>query len=75
MDAIDDLGVMSEIVDRAVIQGRREILDDADTHWRLESALERAEERERWRGRPFSRRAVNDDLRQGQHLVLMHQRY
>ena len=75
MDALDDLGVMAEIIDQAVIEGRREILDDAETRSRLEDALERAEERERWRGRPFSRRAVNDDLRQGQHLVLMHQRY
>jgi hypothetical protein len=75
MDAIDDLGVMAEVIDQAVIQGRQEILDDADTRWRLEGALERAEERERWRGRSFSRQAVNADLRRGQHLVLMHQRY
>ena len=26
MDAIDDLGVMAEVIDQAVIQGRREIL-------------------------------------------------
>jgi len=73
MDALDDLGVMAEIVEQAVIEGRREILDDADTRSRLEDALERAEERERWKGRLFSRSSVNDELLQGRHLVLMHQ--
>jgi len=75
MDALDDLGTMAEIIDQAVIEGRREILDDANTRSRLEDALERAEERERWKGQPFSRQTVNAALRQGQHLVLMHQRY
>jgi hypothetical protein len=60
-DALDDLGVMAEIVEQAAIEGRREILDDANTRSELEKALERAEERERWKGRPFSRRAVNAD--------------
>ena len=73
MDALDDLGVMAEIIDQAVIEGHREILDDADTRSRLEDALERARERELWKGRPFSRRDVNADLQQGRHLVLMHQ--
>jgi hypothetical protein len=75
MDALDDLGTMAEIIDQAVIEGRREILDNVDARSQLEGALERAEERERWRGRPFSRQTVNADLQQGQHLVLMHQRY
>jgi hypothetical protein len=75
MDALDDLGAMAEIIDQAVIEGRREILDDADTRSRLEDALERTQERERWKGRPFSRQAVNAELQQGQHLVLMHQPY
>ena len=73
MDALDDLGVIAEVVEHAVIEGRREILADANTRSRLEDALERADERERWKGRPFSRRAVNADLHQGRHLVLMHQ--
>lgn len=73
MDALDDLGVIAEVVEQAVIEGRREILDDANTRSRLEDALERADERERWKGRPFSRRAVNADLQRGRHLVLLHQ--
>ena len=75
MDALDDLGVMAEIIDQAVIEGRQEVLEDANTRSQLEEALERAKERERWKGRPFSRRAVNGDLQQGRHLVLMHQQY
>jgi hypothetical protein len=75
MDALDDLVVIAEVVEQAVIEGRREVLDDANTRSELEEALERAEERERWKGRLFSRRAVNADLQQGRHLVLMHQQY
>ena len=73
MDALDDLGVIAEVVEQAVIEGHRKILADANTRSRLEDALERADERERWKGRPFSRRAVNADLQQGRHLVLMQQ--
>ncbi len=75
IDALDDLGVMAEIIDQAVIEERREVLEDANTRSQLEEALERAKERERWKGRPFSRRAVNADLQQGRHLVLMLQQY
>ena len=75
MDALDDLGVTAEIVEQAAIEERSEILDDANARLQLEEALERAEERERWKGRPFSQHAVNADLQQGQHLVLMHQQY
>ena len=75
MDALDDLDVMAEIIEGAVIEGRREILDDANACSQLEDALERAEERELWKGRPFSRGAVNAELQQGRHLVLMHQQY
>jgi hypothetical protein len=73
MDALDDLGVVAEIIEGTAIEGRREILDDADMRSQLEDALERAEERELWKGRPFTRRAVSADLEQGRNLVLMHQ--
>ncbi|MGO9419127.1 MAG: plasmid pRiA4b ORF-3 family protein, partial [Roseiarcus sp.] len=46
MDALDDLGVRAEIIDKAVIEGRRQVLDDANTRSQLEEAVERAEERE-----------------------------
>ena len=42
MDALDDLGVMAEIINQAVIEGRREVLDDANTRSQLEEVLERA---------------------------------
>jgi hypothetical protein len=73
MDALEDLGAIAEVIEQVVIEGRGAILDDVNTRARLEDALERADERERWKGRPFSRRAVNADLQQGRHLVLMHQ--
>jgi len=73
MDALDDLDVMAEIINQVVLKERREVLDDADMCSRLEEVLERAEEHELGKGRPFSRRTVNADLQQGQHLVLMHQ--
>ncbi len=73
LEALDDLGVIAEIVNQAVIERRPEVLDDADTRSQLEEALERARERELWSGRPFSRRTVNAALQQGRHLVLMHQ--
>ena len=75
MDALDDLGIMAEIIDKVVIEGRGEVLDDVNTRSQLEETLERAKERELWKGRPFSRRAVNADLQQGRHLVLMHQQW
>ena len=48
-------------------------LKDQETRWRLEDAVERSKARERARGHPFVRRAVNAQLRKGEHLVLMHQ--
>ncbi len=73
LEALDDLGFVAEIVNQAVIEGRPEVLDDADTRSQVEDALERAKERQLWSGRPFCRRTVNAALQQGRHLVLMHQ--
>jgi hypothetical protein len=72
-DALDDLAVMAEVIDKVALNRRAEVLDDDETRWQLERAVARSEERLRWEGRPFSRRAVNARLRQGEHQVLMHQ--
>jgi hypothetical protein len=56
-----------------VSDGRIELLKDKETRWRPEQALERTEAREHASGEPFSRRAVNTRLRQGEHRVLMYQ--
>lgn len=73
LEALDDLGTMAGIIREAVLDGRSEVLDDEETRWRLEHAVERSKARERARGRPFSRRTVNARLRRGEHHDLMHQ--
>jgi hypothetical protein len=72
-DALDDLAVMAEVIDEVALKRRADLLDDDETRWQLERAVARSEARLRWEGRPFSRRAVNARLRQGEHRVLMHQ--
>jgi hypothetical protein len=75
MAALDDLDTMAEIIGQVVLEGRAELLDDEETRWQLEAAVERSRARERTRGRPFSRRTVNARLRKREHLELMHQQY
>ena len=74
-DALDDLHTMADILREVVLESRPELLKDHDTRWRLEDAVERSKAGERARGRPFVRRAVNAQLRKGEHLVLMHQQW
>jgi hypothetical protein len=73
--ALEDLDTMAEIIGQVVLERRAELLDDEETRWRLEDAVERSQARERAQGRPFSRRMVNARLRKGEHLDLMHQHY
>lgn len=73
--ALDDLDTMAEIIGQVVLERRPELLDDEETRWRLEDAVERSQARERAQGRPFSRRIVNAQLRKAEHLDLMHQQY
>ena len=73
LDALKDLDTMAKIIGEVVLERRIELLDDEDTRWRLEQALERSKTRERAQGQAFSRRAVNARFRKGEHLGLMHQ--
>jgi hypothetical protein len=75
LDALEDLETMAEIIGQVALDCRPEVLDDDQTRWRLESAVERSQARERAQGRPFSRRAVNTRLRGGEHRDLMHQQW
>ncbi len=75
LDALEDLGIMAEIIGDVVLERRPEILDDDDTRWRLEQAIARSQSRERAQGRPFSRADVNTALRDGEHRNLMRQHY
>ena len=74
-DALDDLHTMAGILREVVLEDLPEVLNDQETRWRLENAVERSKARERARGRPFVRRGVNAQLRKGEHLVLMHQQW
>jgi len=49
-----------------LLERRTGLLDDEDTRWRLEEAVERSKAREYTQGRPFSRRTVNACLRKGE---------
>ena len=73
LDALEDLDTMTEIIGEVVLERRMELLEDEDTHWRLERAVERSHARERAQGQAFSRRMVNARFRNGEHLDLMHQ--
>ena len=73
--ALKDLETMAVIIGQVVLEGRAERLEDEETRWWLEDAVERSELRERAQGRPFSRRTVNARLRKGEHLDLMRQQY
>ena len=75
LDALEDLGTMTEIIGEVVLERRMELLEDEDTRWRLERAVERSQARERAQGQAFSRRAVNTRFRKGEHLDLMHQQW
>jgi Plasmid pRiA4b ORF-3-like protein len=74
-EALEDLGTMAEILEQVVIEHRVDLLDDEDTRWRLEQAVDRTRARERAKGTAFSRRRVNERLSQGEYRELMHQHY
>ena len=44
-DALDDLAVMAEVIDKVALNRRAEVLDDDETRWQLERAVARSEER------------------------------
>jgi hypothetical protein len=73
LDALEDRETMAEIIGQVVQERRTDLLDDEETRWRLEQAVERSKAREQAQGRPFSRRTVNARFRNGEHLDLMHQ--
>jgi hypothetical protein len=54
---------------------RRDLLKDDALIEETRDALERLELRHSWQGKPFSRKAVNARLKNGDHLNLMHQQW
>jgi Plasmid pRiA4b ORF-3-like protein len=71
VEAYEDFETFTEIFDEVVRDPER--LRDDETRSRLEEMIERSKARERAQGQPFSRRAVNARLRDGEHRVLMYQ--
>jgi hypothetical protein len=73
LEGREDLATMAEVISDIVARRRLDLLDDEETRWRVDGALERSEVRERAQGRPFTRRSVNARLGRGEHRELMHQ--
>jgi hypothetical protein len=73
--AFEDVDTMARLLKAIVIDGRHELLDDEDTRWELEDAVERSRERQPFLADGFSRREVNARFRQDKHRRLMHQWY
>jgi hypothetical protein len=73
--ALEDLDTMARLLKAIVLDGRHELLDDEDTRWALEDAVERSRERQPFLADGFSRREVNARFRQDEHRRLMHQWY
>jgi hypothetical protein len=72
-EAMSDLDTVTEILKEVLRTRTTAALDDPDTGWEFEAALERMRERERFLPIPFSRREVNARLCRGEHRALMHQ--
>ena len=73
LDTMDDLALVADTVERVLIGKAPSCLDDDDTRWRLERAVERLDSRARFVETTFSRGAVNRGFRAGGHRRLMHQ--
>jgi hypothetical protein len=64
---------MTEVLEEVLRTRTTAALDDPNTRWDFEAALERMRERASFLPVPFSRREVNARLDRGEHRVLMHQ--
>ena len=73
LDAMNDLAVVAETVERILIDKDSSCLDDDDTRWRLEVAVERLDSHARFLETTFLRGAVNRGFRAGDHRRFMHQ--
>ncbi len=72
-EAMDDLDTVAGVLEAVLRTRTTGALDDPDTRWNFEAALERMQERACFLPVPFSRREVNARLRRGEHRVFMHQ--
>lgn len=70
---MDDLATVADTVERVLMHKDSSWLDEDDTGWRLERAVERLGHHARLLETTFSRGAVNRGFRAGDHRRLMHQ--
>lgn len=61
---------MVDVLNAVVLKGKRELLDDPETRWAFEGAVERSRAREPFLGESFSRREVNARLRKNEHRTV-----
>jgi DNA/RNA-binding domain of Phe-tRNA-synthetase-like protein len=64
---------VADFVDRVVWKKQTEVLKDEAVVAEMRDVLERLETRNSWQGRAFSQKAVNNRLKNGEHLKLMYQ--
>lgn len=74
-DRLKELAAVADFIDQVGLKERGELLKDDVVLEEMRDLLERAEVRHSWQGAPFSRKAVNDRLKNGDHLDLMHQQW
>jgi hypothetical protein len=53
LEALEDLSAMAEIIAEVALERRPEVLDNEETRWRLEQAVEHSQAREALKGGPF----------------------
>lgn len=72
-EMMDDLETAAEFLQEVSETKSLAALNDPGRAEELRATLERLKEHASWLGQPFVRRKANERLRQGEHLVLMHQ--
>ncbi len=71
----DDFAALANFVDQLALKRSTGTSIDAEEVDGVREALERLEVRQSWQGKPFSRKDVNERLRNTEYLDLMHQQW
>jgi hypothetical protein len=74
-EAGHDFAVLADFVDQLALKRSTGAPIDAEGIHDVREALERLKVRQRWQGKPFSRKAVNERLSKSEYLDLMHQQW
>jgi len=72
-EMVDDLATTVALFQEISDTNSFAMMDEPDRWEEFRETLERIDQRVSWQGQPFERRKVNERLRQGDHLVLVHQ--